>query len=59
MNGLKYLFCLFMLRDIIRQTHMSVFECEETIIIIISNLSLFCTGTFEGRVLSIFGEEKM
>ncbi|SOV23461.1 beta-catenin-like protein 1, putative [Plasmodium sp. DRC-Itaito] len=58
MNGLKYLFCLFMLRDIKKQNHMSVFEFEENIIIIISNLCLFCTGTFQGRVLNKFGEKK-
>ncbi|SBS83929.1 beta-catenin-like protein 1, putative [Plasmodium ovale] len=57
LNGLKYLFCLFMLRNI-KKNNMNIFEFEENIITIISNLCIYCTGTCLERVLNKFGEKK-
>ncbi|KJP90278.1 hypothetical protein AK88_00126 [Plasmodium fragile] len=57
LNGLKYLFCLFMLRNM-KKTKVHIFEFEENIITVISNLCLYCTDTSLGRVLNKFGEKK-
>lgn len=57
LGGLKYLFCLFMLRNIPKKK-VDLFELEENMITIISNLSLYCTDIFLGRVLNKFGEKK-
>ncbi|CRH00259.1 beta-catenin-like protein 1, putative [Plasmodium relictum] len=57
LNGLKYLFCLFMLRNI-KKNKINLFEFEENIITIISNLTLYCTSTYLSRVLNKFGEKK-
>ncbi|SBS85834.1 beta-catenin-like protein 1, putative [Plasmodium malariae] len=57
LNGLKYLFCLFMLRHI-QKNKITIFEFEENIITVISNLCIHCTGTYLGRVLNKFGEKK-
>ncbi|GAW81152.1 beta-catenin-like protein 1 [Plasmodium gonderi] len=57
LNGLKYLFCLFMLRNI-KKSKIRIFEFEENMITVISNLCLHCTDTCLGRVLNKFGEKK-
>ncbi|KEG02317.1 beta-catenin-like protein 1, putative [Plasmodium vinckei vinckei] len=57
LSGLKYLFCLFMLRTL-NKSKTNTLEFEENIITIISNLCIYCTGTSLGRVLNKFGEKK-
>lgn len=58
MEGLKYLFCLFMLRDVKKNKVLDIFEFEENMITIISNLILHCSEIFLERVMNKFVEKK-
>lgn len=56
-GGLKYLFCLFMLKNV-KKKKKDLFQLEENMITIISKLISNCSGTFLERVINKFGEDR-